>query len=441
MGSHSGDQADMLKVEETKSSEPTVEIKVKTLDSQTYTLRVDKCVPVPTLKDQIATVTGILSERQRLICRGRVLKDDQLLSAYHVEDGHTLHLVVREPIPLSQSTNDNAGFDFPPSAADTQGAPGGPRVVIGSFNISDQGQGGMPDINRILSAVFGSMGAPLNRNRNASQDASEPPSFVVHRTSGSGGFAESIRMQPAQVSGGTQHASQGPTSGSPLEHLNPPVIPDSLTTLSQYLNQVTVEFAIANGGDENSPFQGSPPFDGGDHASEFSRVAFWRGLPTPESLAEVLESTRQLLINQTAESLSPFPMGSLHSGVGPGSSSWPRNVDIRIRTGATCAANQGEQTGAQQSPEPVSQSTTGTQPAATAHRQTEVHIRPIRAVFGTVPARTSQSPEPFHNATGLVLPVMARVQPTYASATDVRGGSATTGGQVGGQPGAGLYAY
>lgn len=44
MVSNVGDNVDMLKTEETRTSEPTVEIKIKTLDSQTYTLRVDKCV-------------------------------------------------------------------------------------------------------------------------------------------------------------------------------------------------------------------------------------------------------------------------------------------------------------------------------------------------------------------------------------------------------------
>lgn len=44
MGSHNGDNIDKLEVEETRTSQPTVEIKIKTLDSQTYTLRVDKCV-------------------------------------------------------------------------------------------------------------------------------------------------------------------------------------------------------------------------------------------------------------------------------------------------------------------------------------------------------------------------------------------------------------
>lgn len=41
-------------------------------------------MPVPALKEQIASVTGVLSEQQRLICRGKVLKDDQLLSAYRI---------------------------------------------------------------------------------------------------------------------------------------------------------------------------------------------------------------------------------------------------------------------------------------------------------------------------------------------------------------------
>ncbi|CAH1442657.1 unnamed protein product [Lactuca virosa] len=71
------------------------------LEIKAYLNELDTCniygatnqVPIHALKEQIASVTGVLSEQQRLICRGKVLKDDQLLSAYHVEDGHTLHLV------------------------------------------------------------------------------------------------------------------------------------------------------------------------------------------------------------------------------------------------------------------------------------------------------------------------------------------------------------
>ncbi|CAI9260988.1 unnamed protein product [Lactuca saligna] len=49
-------------------------------------------VPVPALKEHIASVTAVLSEQQRLIYRGKVLKDDQLLSAYLLH-GKVVHKV------------------------------------------------------------------------------------------------------------------------------------------------------------------------------------------------------------------------------------------------------------------------------------------------------------------------------------------------------------
>lgn len=41
-------------------------------------------VTVPALKEHLASVVGVPAENQRLICRGKVLKDDQLLSAYSI---------------------------------------------------------------------------------------------------------------------------------------------------------------------------------------------------------------------------------------------------------------------------------------------------------------------------------------------------------------------
>ncbi|KAF3667252.1 hypothetical protein FXO37_10109 [Capsicum annuum] len=118
-------------------------------------------VPVPALKEQIATVTGVLTEQQRLICRGKVLKDDQLLSAYHVEDGHTLHLVVRQP--SSESTPDPQDIKFKIAATASasragysQGNRVSPGVVVGYS--SEHGGGIFPDLNRIVAAVLGSVG-------------------------------------------------------------------------------------------------------------------------------------------------------------------------------------------------------------------------------------------------------------------------------------------
>lgn len=45
--------------------------------------------PVPALKEQIASIVGVPVENQRLICRGKVLKDDQLLGSYSILISHT----------------------------------------------------------------------------------------------------------------------------------------------------------------------------------------------------------------------------------------------------------------------------------------------------------------------------------------------------------------
>jgi hypothetical protein len=41
-------------------------------------------VAVPALKEKLAALVGVPADNQRLICRGKVLKDDQLLSAYSI---------------------------------------------------------------------------------------------------------------------------------------------------------------------------------------------------------------------------------------------------------------------------------------------------------------------------------------------------------------------
>ncbi|XP_019173918.1 PREDICTED: uncharacterized protein LOC109169491 [Ipomoea nil] len=68
-----------------------IKINIRIRDSQ-QTLRTCKRSPVPILKDQIAWYTGVSSNRQQLVFRGRDLRNDKRLSDYNVEDGDTLHL-------------------------------------------------------------------------------------------------------------------------------------------------------------------------------------------------------------------------------------------------------------------------------------------------------------------------------------------------------------
>ncbi|KAI7755608.1 hypothetical protein M8C21_016681 [Ambrosia artemisiifolia] len=337
---------------EGNNSETTVEIKIKTLDSQTYTLRVDKCVPVPALKDQIATVTGVLSDQQRLICRGKVLKDDQLLSAYHVEDGHTLHLVARQPTnPSLSSFPDHTAGD--PASSTRHG----PSVMVGSFNISDQGDGSLPDFSRIVSAVLGSFGAANAGSGGDAVDLQQHLSERLSRIPGLNEIRNSTAQQPDDASGRSQPNSQNAAftipAGVSMDPLQLPVIPDSLSTLSQYLRCLGQEF------NENARIQGSSTVEE-SYAAPRS-AAGQGGLPTPAALSEVTQSTRQLLIEQAGECLMPLPFqpgtsfGTTPTSAGTsfslGTGLRPRNIDIRIRTGSvlSSAVNQREASGGERS--------------------------------------------------------------------------------------------
>ncbi|KAI5083331.1 hypothetical protein GOP47_0003074 [Adiantum capillus-veneris] len=144
-----------------EASHTAVEIKIKTLDSQVYTCRVEKNVSVPDLKEQVALVTGVPSGSQRLICRGKVLKDEHALSAYEVEDGHTLHLVTRPaPPPLVPTASTGAQIEEQESHEYlSYNRPGhiSHSVLVGTFNFPDRGNVVLPEINRIFSSVLSSL--------------------------------------------------------------------------------------------------------------------------------------------------------------------------------------------------------------------------------------------------------------------------------------------
>ncbi|RZB56279.1 ubiquitin-like domain-containing protein CIP73 isoform X4 [Glycine soja] len=292
-----------------ESSETTIEIKIKTLDSQTYTLRVDKQMPVPALKEQIASVTGVLSERQRLICQGKVLKDDQLLSAYHVEDGHTLHLVVRQPdLPPPGSVSNHSVTELNSSTGLGHASQVAPGVFIETFNVPVQGDGVAPEINRIVSAILGSIGLPnFASGSEGGIDVREHDSQGSGRTLGSSGILDSSHPRPEQAGLRILSDRSRNTFGTPapvsLGSLQPPVIPDSLTTLSQYLRHISLEFdAIVREGRDNA--EAAEAQRNEETRSVSSHLGSTpEGLSSPASLAEVLRSTRQMIDQQAGECL------------------------------------------------------------------------------------------------------------------------------------------
>jgi len=267
-----------------EDSETTIEIKIKTLDSQTYNLRVNKCVPVPLLKEKIATVTGILSEQQRLICRGRVLKDDELLSAYHVEDGHTLHLVVRHP--GQSATFGNAATEANTSNSGRRHGPTVARsVVLEAVNV-DPGSSELPAfVAQILQSVLGTISAQSTGTPTSSDTGSLDPS--------QSSIPNTIRVELDQ-----QQAPLLFQSEPAHESSQPNVIPDALTTMSQYINFMRDSFR-REGFSLNGQTEGNV-----ENRTAEPESASVLGLHNASLLAENMHSTRQIIVEQAGALLS-----------------------------------------------------------------------------------------------------------------------------------------
>ncbi|XP_006104697.1 large proline-rich protein BAG6 isoform X10 [Myotis lucifugus] len=136
----------------TTMEEPdSLEVLVKTLDSQTRTFIVGAQMNVKEFKEHIAASVSIPSEKQRLIYQGRVLQDDKKLQEYNV-GGKVIHLVERAPPQTQLPSGASSGTG---SASATHGGapPLGTRgpgasvhdrnansyVMVGTFNLPSDG--------------------------------------------------------------------------------------------------------------------------------------------------------------------------------------------------------------------------------------------------------------------------------------------------------------
>ncbi|EOA12877.1 hypothetical protein CARUB_v10025849mg, partial [Capsella rubella] len=302
-----------------KSPESTLELNIKTLDSQTYTFQVDKNETVSVFKEKIASETGVPVGQQRLIFRGRVLKDDHPLSEYHLENGHTLHLVVRQPaesVPSSGTPSEGAAPNDGNSTNGGQSRNGrhvSHSVMVGSFNVGDQTEGMVPDLSRVIGAVLNSFGVggqhPINNSTNGTQSSMPsnlsshaPPGNTSDGAPGVGGQNQAAgHSHPRQAFPGVSfqtsmpHVVQIPVTAAtaiPIPSFLTP-IPDSLETLMEFINQM--EQALSRNDTSSATSRGQP-------REELPRNR--RGASTPEALAIVLRNAQHLLSGLGVSSLS-----------------------------------------------------------------------------------------------------------------------------------------
>ncbi|KAL8226915.1 hypothetical protein R6Q57_016747 [Mikania cordata] len=295
-----------LKYSDSMGSESTMEINIKTLDSQLHNFVVDKNMPVSKFKENIASEIGLSVEQQRLIFRGKMLKDDDLLSEYYVENGHTLHLVARQPSEFQLSSNSpnvepatrssNSGQDDNVTGTHPHVGHVTNSVVLGTFGVGDQDEGGSSDINQVIEAVLNFVGTGGQGTIGGTGTAQPHMQFSI----------------PMQVVHGNETGNQfhlrGPNQSMPQGYQTPSgsvpavptlatPIPESLHTISEFVNNMN--HALSQNGTKVYYFLRAT-----ENFPSVELPSNAHGLPSPAALAVVMRHTQRLLSGPAVDSLS-----------------------------------------------------------------------------------------------------------------------------------------
>ncbi|CDR94701.1 ubiquitin domain containing protein family, putative [Babesia bigemina] len=116
-----------------------IKVTIKISGGETFVVEVDQSITVLELKEKCAENAGATADKQRLIFKGRIVKDDETLESLKVEDGNTIHLVRSGVKPATSSgaasgTQAEAPKPTPAAGVNANAAPTAGAFPFGQAN-------------------------------------------------------------------------------------------------------------------------------------------------------------------------------------------------------------------------------------------------------------------------------------------------------------------
>ena len=204
------------------------EIKIKSMDGTSFAVNIALSDTVLSLKNLIHSLRELEVERQRIIYRGRVLRDNDTLSGHGLEEGHTIHLV---PRPVGVPPSPMVRAQQPPSIPQSSPVMTGQQGMSGMSGLQMGAGGG-------LGALLGGiMGSDMGRMGGGGGGGG----------SGSGsGLSNNLQAALASAMGGARSRnrdhplSEGIPEGRQLEHLH-----QAILTMNTLVSTMPLEETVA----------------------------------------------------------------------------------------------------------------------------------------------------------------------------------------------------
>ena len=121
-----------------------IEVHIKSGQNK-WDITIDPSKTVKEFKEEIGKVAEIPAANQRLIYSGKILKDDQTVESYKIQDGHSVHLV--------KSGNPQGAAVGGGSATTSGGDTSAPSSTVPA-NISSGQTGGFNPLSDLTSARY-----------------------------------------------------------------------------------------------------------------------------------------------------------------------------------------------------------------------------------------------------------------------------------------------